>query len=344
MRCVVIATSPARVLLIEDSAAEAVVLLHAQARYAPGRYRFSAATSMADAVRTLRHDPPDCVVLDLAVADGGVSAVAKVREWLPCAPLIGLAAPGDESQAIAAIRDGADDCLEKGDVDARRLCRAIDLAVERSHARSRLMGLALKDAVTGLPNRAQFQDLLMRAVARAGRSQQVLALLCIDLDGFRSINDVFGHETGDVLLRAVATRFGRELRSGDTLARIGGDEFALILENVPSREAAAMVARKLLRTLEAPLVIGGEELAIACSIGIAFQPGDGSEAHGLMRAADQALSAAKRRGGSRIGSYAGLLLDPAPGHAGARFRASADSGLVPVLQPSPSAGEAARCR
>jgi diguanylate cyclase (GGDEF)-like protein len=174
-------------------------------------------------------------------------------------------------------------------------------------ARARLLKLALRDPLTGLANRAHFEESLERATARAGRSGQLLALLYLDLDGFKLTNDALGHEAGDALLRAVAARFTAQVRAGDTLARIGGDEFAVILENLSSADSAAVVARKLVAALEAPFVIGHEEVRVGASVGIAFRPTDGLGAGELTRAADRAMYAAKRRGGNRIGSYSRLL-------------------------------------
>ncbi len=299
---------PARILLVEHSAVEATVLLEATERAAPGRYEFAVVGTLAAAVKRLGRAPTDCVLLDLALpASQGVAMVSALRESAPATPLVALSALGNSQQALEAIRHGADDCLEKTGFDARQLARTIDLAIERGAARARLLKLALRDPLTGLANRAHFEESLARAAARAGRSGQLLALLYLDLDGFKLTNDALGHDGGDALLKAVAARFASEVRAGDTLARIGGDEFAVILENLLSADGAAVVARKLLAALEAPLLIGHEQVQISASVGIAFRPTDGMAAGELTRAADRAMYAAKRLGGNRIGSYSRLL-------------------------------------
>jgi diguanylate cyclase (GGDEF)-like protein len=208
---------------------------------------------------------------------------------------------------VHEIRAGADDCLEKRGFDARQLCRSVDMSIERGVARRQLLGLALRDPMTGLGNWAQFHESLTRATARAGRSGQLMALIYIDLDGFKQVNDALGHDAGDVLLKAVAARFSSQLRAGDLLARIGGDEFGLILENLTHAQCATVVARKLLASLEAPVLIGHEEVCVGASIGIAIRPADGLDAKDLLRAADSAMYLAKRQGGTRICSPSDLL-------------------------------------
>jgi diguanylate cyclase (GGDEF)-like protein len=294
------------VLLVQDSAVEATVLLEATARAAPGQFEFAVVGTLRAALRRLGRAPTDCVLVDLA-APGSAGAVAALREAAPETPLVALTALGDRREALTAIRHGADDCLEKTAFDARQLVRTIELAIERGAARGRLLKLALRDPVTGLANRAHFEESLQRATARAGRSGNLMAVLYLDLDGFKLTNDTLGHDGGDRLLKAVATRFAAQVRGGDTLARIGGDEFGVIVENLPGAAAAASVARKLVAALEAPLVVGHEQVRVGASVGIAFRPTDGVTAGELIRAADRAMYAAKRRGGNRIGSYSGLL-------------------------------------
>ncbi len=305
----------AKILLVEDSAVEATVLLEATERAAPGRYEFAVVGTLKAALKRLGQAQTDCVLLDLALPGStGGDAVGALREAAPSTPLVALSTLGNAREAVEAIRRGADDCLEKSGFDARQLARAIDLAIERGAARARLLKLALRDPLTGLANRAHFEESLARATARAGRSGNLLALLYLDLDGFKLTNDALGHDGGDGLLKAVAARFAARVRAGDTLARIGGDEFGVILENLISPDAAAVVARKLVAALEAPILIGHEEVRVGASVGIAFRPTDGVDAGELVRAADRAMYAAKRQGGNRIGSYSRLLTAASGAH------------------------------
>ncbi|ABI56964.1 diguanylate cyclase domain-containing protein [Alkalilimnicola ehrlichii MLHE-1] len=161
---------------------------------------------------------------------------------------------------------------------------------------SRLDHLARFDALTDLPNRSELQRQLRKALARASRRSAPLAVLFLDLDGFKVVNDTLGHSAGDRLLREVAIRLHAATRTGDLLARIGGDEFVLVLEDFHCAEDAGQVARKLIRTLERPFKLDGTELRLGASIGIARYPDDGSGPAELVRAADHAMYRAKAGG------------------------------------------------
>jgi diguanylate cyclase (GGDEF)-like protein/PAS domain S-box-containing protein len=157
---------------------------------------------------------------------------------------------------------------------------------------------AFHDGLTGLPNRALFRDRLDQALARSERSQDPLAVLLLDLDGFKQVNDSLGHDLGDRLLEEVAGRFGDIIRPADTLARFGGDEFALLLEGTHEAQAVA-AAKRLLRRLSEPVSIAGHELALGASIGVATHPGGSARSDDLIRHADLAMYAAKEAGRGR---------------------------------------------
>ncbi len=155
---------------------------------------------------------------------------------------------------------------------------------------------ALHDALTGLPNRSLLHDRLQQAIEVGRRGEQSMALLMMDLDRFKDVNDTFGHHAGDVLLGAVAVRLRSELRASDTVARLGGDEFAIVLAGVDGEGGAERAARKLLRALELPFQVEGESLHIGASIGMALFPDHGADGDLLMRHADIAMYVAKRAG------------------------------------------------
>jgi diguanylate cyclase (GGDEF)-like protein len=171
--------------------------------------------------------------------------------------------------------------------------------LERSlrQANSDLQKIAYHDALTGLPNRLVFEDKLLAAVGRADQAKARLAVLFIDLDGFKPINDSFGHSSGDAVLRQVGDRLRRLSRSADTMARVGGDEFLMLLEGEADEQSAAQVAARMLATLSEPYSIGSREVAVSCSIGIVFYP-DGGAQPKLIARADAAMYAAKRSGGA----------------------------------------------
>lgn len=160
--------------------------------------------------------------------------------------------------------------------------------------------LAYHDPLTGLPNRRYFLDLQRRALLHAKRSNTLVALLFIDLDRFKPVNDARGHETGDRLLCAVSERLTASVRKSDTVARVGGDEFTILLPDLADREDAIMLATKVVAAISRPFIIDGRQIGIGASVGVAFYPFDGDNPEELMRKADQAMYVAKSHGG---GSY-----------------------------------------
>jgi len=158
--------------------------------------------------------------------------------------------------------------------------------------------LAYHDPLTGLPNRLMLVDRLEHALRSHIRNKMQLAVLFIDLDGFKAINDTLGHAIGDQLLQATSERFQALLRSGDTVARLGGDEFVIVIESCRSLDGIVHIAEKLIATIAEPLHLDGHELEVRGSIGIAVAPQDGQEPEAILAAADQAMYRAKTRHGN----------------------------------------------
>jgi diguanylate cyclase (GGDEF)-like protein/PAS domain S-box-containing protein len=167
----------------------------------------------------------------------------------------------------------------------------------------RLSYLAFHDELTSLPNRTLFMDRLERAVAMARRRGTQLAVLMLDLDGFKDVNDKFGHEAGDLLLKGVAGRLKACLRDADTLSRLGGDEFAVLLPMIDGAASAREVASRLLVLLRRPFLMAGDELSVSASIGVALFPGDGESPEEIMNCADQAMYGVKRAGKGGFAMY-----------------------------------------
>ncbi|MGQ9861746.1 MAG: putative bifunctional diguanylate cyclase/phosphodiesterase [Thiobacillaceae bacterium] len=167
---------------------------------------------------------------------------------------------------------------------------------ERKKAEATITFQAYHDLLTGLPNRALFKDRLTQAIANARRHGSLLAVMFLDLDRFKSVNDTLGHLVGDELLQLTSQRLRHCLREGDTLARIGGDEFMLLLPHIRTRDNAAYIAEKILAALKAPFHLNSHELYISASIGIAIYPDDGITHETLIKHADIAMYSAKDQG------------------------------------------------
>ncbi|HEV3232807.1 MAG TPA: diguanylate cyclase [Candidatus Dormibacteraeota bacterium] len=184
---------------------------------------------------------------------------------------------------------------------------------------------ALHDPLTGLPNRTLFTDRLTQALLQHHRDSRRMALLMLDLDGFKEVNDRLGHHAGDLLLRDVSTRLREALRESDTVARLGGDEFAVLPAGTDGIAAAARTAEKLMGALRRPFQVDGRLVEVRASVGIAMCPEDGADADSLLRAADAAMYSAKRSGSG----YATSAVEPPP-----RLRRVAGAEAGEALRPS----------
>ena len=196
---------------------------------------------------------------------------------------------------------------------------------ERKRVEERLQRIGNYDALTGLPNRSLLEDRLRQAIAFAARSERMVALLFVDLDRFKNVNDSLGHAAGDEVLRVAAQRLAACLREGDTVARLGGDEFVVVLPDCRVASDAAQVAAKLLNALHSPVVIEGNELHVDSSIGVSLYPLDGTDVETLLRNADAAMYEAKERGRAGFRFYA------APMNAAASHRLSMENDLRRAL-------------
>ncbi len=197
---------------------------------------------------------------------------------------------------VSAVRD---DC----DTVTHYVCVFSDIT-KLKESQEKLDHLAHHDPLTGLPNRLLFHDRLQHAMARAARGDEQLAVIFIDLDRFKNVNDTLGHHIGDELLKQVAATLSACLRDGDTLARLGGDEFIVLLERVDGERGARMVAEKLMRLFEQPVLVSDYELFVTGSVGISLFPEDACDMNVLIRNADVAMYQAKARGRNGYAFYA----------------------------------------
>ena len=189
----------------------------------------------------------------------------------------------------------------RGEVDG--IVVFVNDITERKKMEEEIRHMAHHDALTGLPNRRLFRDVVNMEMAQARRTRKKLAILFLDLDRFKEVNDTLGHEAGDALLKEVARRLRANIRESDTVARIGGDEFNILLADIPRPEDVTAVARKIMGSFERPFLIAGHELHVTASIGISVYPDDSEETDTLFRYADIAMYHAKERGKNNFQFY-----------------------------------------
>ncbi|MBW8782164.1 MAG: diguanylate cyclase [Verrucomicrobia bacterium] len=233
----------------------------------------------------------------------GLALIAAAVEAGCHTPIVFLTAETSENVDTAAMNAGALDYLVKSEITPRMLERSLRYAFKLGATLDQLRRLATHDELTGLLNRRRFDSLLAEEAERARRLERPLSLVLVDLDHFKKINDEHGHPAGDGVLRALAGVFRAGARSIDRVARIGGEEFALLLMETP-RDAALATAERLVeavRRLRIPTT-GTDDLAITISAGVATIPTHAIDGIALVRLADQALYAAKRAGRDRVAS------------------------------------------
>jgi diguanylate cyclase (GGDEF)-like protein len=287
------------VLLVEEDLAGAIATAASFGQSSIGKFTVSRVATFAAAAKRVRSVRYDAVLLDLALPDrGGLEAVKAMLAMAPDIPLVVLSGLDDERLALEAVLCGAQDCLIKGQGDAALLRRAVRHAIERKRIERELSQLAKFDPLTGLPNRLLFHDRLAQAVQRIDRRDQVVALIFIDLDGFKAVNNRYGHAMGDRLLVAVAGRLQRVVRRTDTVARLGGDEFTIILEGLRHPDDAARVAEQALLSLRQAFEIGVVVINLGASLGVAIASHATDVPDVLTRRADAAMYRAKARGGT----------------------------------------------
>jgi len=252
---------------------------------------------LTEALSLLERREFQVALIDQPVPDHRtLDTIAQMHTAAPHTPIIVLSGRDDETFALRALKAGAQDYLVKGQAGKNTLKRSIRYAIERKHAQQSLSFLAHYDQLTGLANRILFHERLSRAIALAARNRARLALMLIGLDRFKSVNDSMGHDVGDLVLEEAARRLRAAVRRTDTIARLSGDEFAVLLEDVTSEEQVTGTARRILDALGCSFHLNGCEAVVTGSIGIACYPDNGECIGALLKSADLAMYRAKEKG------------------------------------------------
>ncbi len=287
-----------RILLIEDNAGDARLVALMLGEYADTLFELQHVDHLDAAWDCL--SGAGCVLVDLSLPDAdGLEAVERLQLLAPELPIIVLTGRDDLGLAVEALQKGAQDYLIKGRVDGQLLTRALRYAIERKGAEIALAHQALHDPLTGLPNRALFVDRLEQALVRNARRSSTIAVLFVDLDRFKVVNDSLGHAAGDRVLTVLGERLGSVLRPGDTVARFGGDEFTVLCTDLEDEKEAFAIAERITTALATPFDLEGAGVVLTASIGIALATTDHPPAHTLIRNADAAMYRAKERGRAR---------------------------------------------
>lgn len=313
------APGPVRLLLVEEDDLAAKRLFQVLDRPDGSRFDITRCMSVDEALVKLQHESYDVLLLDLSIDEGdGLGSLMRARVATASVPIVVLTYERDEAVALKAARAGAQDYLTKGEVTPALISRTLLHAIERhrmvrelQEAQQRQQLLATHDSLTKLPNRTQFLAQLDTALADAQRHGTSLAVMFFDLDGFKTVNDNLGHPMGDELLVDVARRLRGEIRKGDVVARIGGDEFLASVRNITSPKRAAQIANHVREVIEKPYYLAGNECWISASVGISLFPDDGHEVDQLIRCADTALYQAKSSGKNTVCMFDSVMNEEA---------------------------------
>lgn len=293
----------AKILLIEDNPGDAklVKVLLESNEGTNKAFDLIRVGLLSQALPLLEKGDIMAILLDLGLPDGnGLDSLICIHTAAPTVPIVVLSAEEDEYLAIRAVQLGAQDFLVKHGISGLLLRRSLYYAIERKRLLEQLEHLAHYDVLTGLANRKLFYDRLKLDIISARRGQKPLALMFVDLNDFKLINDSLGHLAGDNLLKEVSKRLIKCVRGSDCVARMGGDEFTVILNSLSSAEDAGLIAEKILQSLAQPFLLDERPHTVHASLGIAIYPDDTNDMEDLIGAADAAMYKAKEpRGGNK---------------------------------------------
>ena len=291
-----------KILLIDDDRLQQKLLEAMIKNFRSGPFELDEASTYADGLKKMLSGKYAACLLDYRLNDADGLALLREARIAGCfTPVIVLTADDSEEVDIAAMEAGAVDYLVKGTFTPRLLERALRYALKLDETLSQLRQLAQRDELTRLLNRREFQRILEEEWDRSMRFKRPFALIMVDIDFFKKINDTHGHQTGDEVLRHVASLLAGQIRNVDRVARYGGEEFALIMVETDRHSAIESMKRLGVLLAETPCIISDElTIDVTLSAGVATSLEDASSASELVAAADQALYAAKKGGRNRI--------------------------------------------
>jgi len=286
---------PLQIMIVEDSPDDARLTAEMLRQHHP-ELLLTTCGRVDDAARALADSAADCVLLDLGLPDApGFDGLNQILAVAPGVPVVVLSGVDDDRLALAAVSRGAQDCVIKHELAPAPLWRTIDRAIGRAYVTRELIRRATHDALTGLPNRSLFGERIDQAIARSRRHNTGFGVMIIDIDGFKSINENFGHALGDDVLREISTRILHGLPHGDTPCRYAGVEFAAICELADRAEATSVATRIHDSICREPVVVGVRSLNIGVSIGVAIGSGE-EDAAALLHRVDGAIYEARLTG------------------------------------------------
>ena len=292
------------ILLIEDNPGDAHLVEVMLSQPEESCFRLHIADSLSVAYEKINNNDFQVALLDMNLPDGeGIENITALRIAAPNLPIVVLSGRRDELFALEAVKAGAQDYLVKGQIDEWQLSRALNYAIERKQLQDSILFMAQHDQLTGLANRTLFHARLEHAMHNAARRDEYLAVLYLDMDHFKPINDALGHEIGDRLLIEAARRLESFVREIDTVARLGGDEFAIVLEGINSTQDVATVSQKIISGLAEAFTIAEHSLHISSSIGVAIYPQHGKDIPTVIKNADAAMYKAKQSGRNKCVFY-----------------------------------------
>ena len=291
--------SPFRVLVVEDDLVHFTYCEYILRSIYGDKLVLDRAVDCWTAIDKLNSQEFEICLLDYLVKDGSAKDVlARVDFAHVTTPVIVVSAFDDRDFVLEALRHGADDYVIKGKFSDNELHQAIQYAIYRKYKELRLRQRALYDPLTGLANRHLLMDRLDEAQRFSSRHNEKFAVMVVDLDKLKLVNDTMGHEAGDRLIQCSANALVSSMRASDTVARVGGDEFIAILKNIRDKAGLERICETVRATIVsmAAAEIGGEP-GVTCSIGIAVYPDDSTLPAEMLHMADSAMYAVKRDGG-----------------------------------------------